>query len=305
MFQFPRCRPGAFTLIELLVVIAIIAILIGLLVPAVQKVREAAARTQCQNNLKQLGVALHNYHDSNNAFPPSQQTTPTTHCWLALILPYIELNNVYQMINFTVDWDVAPNDSATQSAAVPAQYQPAIYLCPSAPSGRVGSNFRAVTDYSSTSELTRPNAFYVGTYVSSIPPSDPTWIGILGNNVKRRVTDIVDGSSNTILVAECAGRNQGWEMGKLQGSLGETGAWANPGNVITISGFDPVTGTTPGPVAVNGCNSQNVYAFHTGGANALFGDGSVQFLSTSTSIDTLYSLVTRSSGEVVPTSAYE
>jgi prepilin-type N-terminal cleavage/methylation domain-containing protein len=301
-----RHRCG-FTLIELLVVIAIIAILIGLLVPAVQKVREAAARTQCSNNLKQIGLALHNYHDAFKAFP-SGRTSPTPtihHGWLAFILPYIELGNVYKMINFNVSWDGAGNDSTTQSAAVPNQYQPAVYLCPSAPGGRTASNHRGVTDYSAASELHRPNPFYVGTYLPKIPPSDPNWIGVLGNNgVKRKVTDIHDGSSNTMMVAECGGRNQSWVMG-APGNLGTTGAWANPGNVLTISGYNPQTNSEPGPVAVNGSNHENVYSFHTGGAFGLFGDGSVRFLNASTSIDTLYSLVTRSSGEVVSNSAYE
>jgi prepilin-type N-terminal cleavage/methylation domain-containing protein len=298
-----RRRPG-FTLIELLVVIAIIAILIGLLVPAVQKVREAAARTQCSNNLKQIGLALHNYHDTYKAFPPGRTSTPTIHGWLAFILPYIELGNLYNKINFNKNWDGAGNDSATQSAAVPNQYQPVVYLCPSAPGGRVASNFRGVTDYSAASELHRPNPFYMGTYLPSIPKSDPDWIGVLGNNgKKRKVTDIHDGSSNTLVVAECAGRNQSWVMG-APGNLGTTGAWANPGNVLTISGYNPATNSEPGPVAVNGDNHENVYSFHTGGAFGLFGDGAVHFLASSTSIDTLYSLVTRSWGEVVPSTAY-
>src|SRR5262249_53556667 len=230
----------------------------------------------------------------------------TIHGCLALILPYIEQGNLYKRINFRVNWDGAGNDSTKQNAGVPNQTQIPVYLCPSAPDGRVGSNFRGVTDYSPTTQLQRPNPYYVNTYRKGIPPSDPNWIGVLGNNsVRRRVTDIQDGSSNTLVVAECAGRNQSWEMGAQQGTLGHTGAWANPGNVLTISGFNPATKTKPGPVAVNGCNSQNVYSFHTNVAGGLFGAGSVRFLPSSTSIDTLYSLVTRSIGEIVPESAYE
>jgi prepilin-type N-terminal cleavage/methylation domain-containing protein/prepilin-type processing-associated H-X9-DG protein len=299
----PRRQARGFTLIELLVVIAIIAILIGLLVPAVQKVREAAARTQCSNNLKQIGLGLHNYHDTYKAFPPGQlvQKNGATHCWLALLLPYIEQGPLYQKYNLNVDWSAAPNDSTVQNLALHVnQNQIPIFLCPSAPSGRVGSNFRGVTDYSASGELHRPNPFFNG----KIPPSDPTWIGVLGNKVKRRITDIADGSSNTLMVAECAGRNQGWEMAKIAGSLGETGAWANPGNVLTISGFNPANGTIPGPVAVNGCNSQNVYSFHPNSAGGLFADGSVHFLSSSTSINTLYALVTRASGETIDPNSY-
>jgi len=290
-----RRNMAAFTLIELLVVIAIIAILIGLLLPAVQKVREAAYRTQCANNLKQLGLALHNYHDANNGFPPATYT-PTTgvsHCWATLILPYIEQGNVYRQYNLSVTWSAAANDSGV------IQNQFSQFLCPSAPSNRVASNNRGILDYPAINELTRPNPYAL----NGVPPSDPTNIGVLGT-VSRRLTDITDGTSSTLLLAEDAGRNSCYEMGQLKGSLGENGAWANPAGSITVSGFNPATGTTPGPVAVNGTNSQNVYSFHTGGANGLLADGSVRFLKNSTTIDTLIALTTRAGGEIIPDTSY-
>jgi prepilin-type N-terminal cleavage/methylation domain-containing protein len=296
MRHFTRLTRPAFTLIELLVVIAIIAVLIGLLLPAVQKVREAASRIQCANNLKQLGLALHNFETTNGGFPPGNYTPSSglAFSWATLILPYIEQGNLYQQYNFTVTWSAAANDSG------PNQHQIPQFQCPSAPGPRVAANNRGILDYSAINELTRPNPYAL----NGVPPSDPTYIGVLGDNVYRRITDITDGTSNTLLLAEDAGRNQCWEMGQLKGSLGENGAWANPGSNITVSGFNPATGTTPGPIAVNGTNSQNVYSFHVGSAGGLFADGSVQYLSSSTSVDTLIALTTRASGEVVEPNSY-
>jgi len=107
-----------------------------------------------------------------------------------------------------------------------------------------------------------------------------------------------------LMLAEDAGRNQHWEVGKQQGNLGESGAWANPGGAIVVSGFNPATGTKPGPVAVNGDNGQDVYSFHNNAAGGLFADGSVRYLSSSTRIDVLIALTTRASGEVIPEGSY-
>jgi prepilin-type N-terminal cleavage/methylation domain-containing protein/prepilin-type processing-associated H-X9-DG protein len=314
-----------FTLIELLVVIAIIAVLIGLLLPAVQKVREAASRARCQNNLKQLGVALHNFHSTFGGFPPAKQdlpvypgspTTPSI-SWVPYLLPYIEQDNLQRTYRFDRDWQDKTNDGVapyTGNSAGPNQVQIKVLVCPSAPANRVAANNRGVTDYAPANQLHRPNLFYTA---YPMPPSDPTFVGILGHNVQRRVTDVIDGSSNTILLAEDAGRNQWWIMGKFMGSQppdftigGESGAWANPGSDITITGFNPAnmgTGkpTTPGSCAVNCANANEIYAFHTSVANVLMGDGSVRSLKANTDINIVIPLVTRASGEIIPADAFQ
>src|SRR5262245_38629955 len=125
--RLERTLPGGFTLVELLVVIAIIAILIGLLVPAVQKVRQSAARMQCSNNMKQLCFALHGYYDKRKAFPPSRtKDTPPLHSWSAFILPHIEQKNAYERYDFKKNWDDPANFAAVKT---PIQ----IFICPSAP----------------------------------------------------------------------------------------------------------------------------------------------------------------------------
>jgi prepilin-type N-terminal cleavage/methylation domain-containing protein len=287
---------SAFTLIELLVVIAIIGVLIGLLLPAVQKVRAAAQRIQCSNNLKQLGLALHQYHDIFGGFPPGHVIMPNgaSHNWTVEILPYIEREDLYRMYNLNADWTAAANDSGVN------QHQVKEFICPSAPGNRVGANKRGILDYPAINEIHRPNRFAT----QKLPPSDPTFIGVLGKNVRRGIGEVLDGTSNTLLLAEDAGRNEDWEMGKQMGNLSESGAWANPGGNITVSGFDASTRTIPGPIAVNGCNAQNVYSFHTSGAAGLFGDGSVRFLSSATSIDVLIALTTRACGEIINPDSY-
>jgi prepilin-type N-terminal cleavage/methylation domain-containing protein/prepilin-type processing-associated H-X9-DG protein len=305
--SLPR-RP-AFTLIELLVVIAIIAVLIGLLLPAVQKVREAAARAKCENNLHQIGVALHDYHALAGGFPPGQLdlkvgTTTTSHNWATLILPQIEEDNLLKAYNLSVNWDDAINDSGI------IQHPVKTYICPSAPSApprtaAIGHNGvgRGVLDYPAINQLKNPNLPYLTITVKG----DSTYPGVLGHNVSRRVTDITDGSSYTLVVAEDAGRNQGWEMGIETGgnlSGNDAGAWANPGGAIVITGYNIPTKTKPGACAINCTNAQEVYSFHQGGANVLFADGSARFMNANVSLDILVSLMTRAGGELISPDSY-
>jgi prepilin-type N-terminal cleavage/methylation domain-containing protein/prepilin-type processing-associated H-X9-DG protein len=288
-----RLRPG-FTLIELLVVIAIIAVLIGLLLPAVQKVRESSNRAKCLNNMKQLGIALHAYHDANGGFPPSKVTTSPTSSWTYGALQYIEQGNLYNRIDRTVNWDdTTVNDNANtgvNQTVIP------IFLCPSAPLDRVSNTRnRKIIDYPAVNQLTRPNPYAL----NGVPASDPTFVGILAKDRKRMIVEIKDGSSNTILLAESAGRNQTWVMRTMTSPTGTTGAWANPDNEIVFGGWDVASNTTPGACTMNCTNQNEIYSFHPNGANFLFGDGSVRFLRSSLNVDTVIALVTRAGGENV------
>jgi prepilin-type N-terminal cleavage/methylation domain-containing protein/prepilin-type processing-associated H-X9-DG protein len=300
---------GAFTLLELLVVIAIIAILIGLLVPAVQKVREAASRIQCANNLHQLGLALHNFENGRGTFPPGSVfgpfpeagvTTLAQHGVFPFLLPYLEQQqNQYR-------WDVSYNAPANQPAV--ARHL-RILQCPSAEPDRLVTE----AEFPGTWSGGRKGACsdYNGIRWMDSVLADRGWIdpvvnyeGALTQNRMVRVIDIKDGASNTLLLAEAAGRPKLWRAGRLvPGVYSDGAAWAAPA-LLQGRGSTPDGVVQPGRCAINCTNHREVYSFHPGGANVLMADGSVHFLTASIDIRVFARLVTRAGGEVVSVGDY-
>lgn len=295
-------RQVGFTLIELLVVIAIIAVLIGLLVPAVQKVREAANRMSCQNNLKQIGLAMFVYESANGGLPPRRQFTSTTNRrgWGPIILPYVEqepLGKLYRMDKNFYD----PENSSV--ITVPLN----LFICPSGPGKRTLPIVQgAITTIGAAGDYFGPNSFQSS--LSGVPSlSGNNTITALRDEAQRKFAEITDGTSNTILITEQAGRPDYYILGKKQptntslSNATNWGAWASY-QVFAFwqFGADGITKDgAGGPCTINCNNSQGVYAFHAGGANAVFADGSVRFMKQNLSPTTLFAMVTINGGEVI------
>jgi prepilin-type N-terminal cleavage/methylation domain-containing protein/prepilin-type processing-associated H-X9-DG protein len=336
----PRRR--AFTLIELLVVIAIIAVLIGLLLPAIQKARDAAARSQCQNNLKQLGLGLHNYHDQKKAFPQNHRPVAASNSvrirWLIKVLPFIEQGALASRYDETSNWDSVINLPVT-STPIP------ILQCPAAPNanrrdlnpalagGFANPGVVAVTDYAGVYGV-HPSFIAANAAIPSIATIQNPF-GVITNNLSGfgerdvvTLTDITDGTSNTILLAESAGRPFLYQNGVRQG-LDLTvhgvngGGWCRPASDLWLVGFADKGGTIPaGPYTVNAANgvdtlgaypvvqpagaalgsdgSGQIYGFHGGqSANILLADGSVRSIDNSIPPYIMAALVTRANNDVV------
>jgi len=322
-------RPRAFTLIELLVVIAIMAVLIALLLPAVQSAREAARRAQCVNKLKQIGLALHNYHDAVGTFPmgyaargkfvDGQTDTAPGWAWATMILPQLEQGPIYNAVNFARSVE-APQSSTVALAAL------RVFVCPS----DIATSPFAVLDGGGNSLAMMAPSSYAASVGNDATDSttglnnDGLGNGVMFRNSAVRLADITDGSSQTILVGERAWANS-------------QGAWAGVvANGTTRRGPKnpcPSTGALYYPAATlvqahgNVLNTDtdpdggldDFSSLHPGGANFAFADGSVRFLKSvlrnsgqASGGATIYSpaglilqaLATRSGGEVLSADSF-
>ncbi len=361
---------AAFTLVELLVEIAIIGVLVGLLLPAVQKAREAAARTQCMNNLKQMGLGIHNFLDTYKHFPTAGRGTDFStgtaqpyfdlHSTFTLLLPYLEQNKIYSQF----DLRYAYNDPAAPQNLLAAQNVVKTYLCPTnplRPAGGQDSLGFGYVDYAPTAlttidpltggrntTKTALGGLYGTSSTASNPGASNTYGGIwaagtpwnptgtagpaLGavSGLGPQLGAITDGLSETIAIAEDVGRVEGmvspytdpisgqpcahWRWADPNSGIGVDGnplSWANQKTGAVIPGQPlvainnnsfPIGGPAAAPwmtTQQSGPNNE-IFSFHPGGANVVFLDGHVAFLSQDISSIVIRYLVTSSEGQAIP-----
>lgn len=304
--DLPTRRRGSrrfgFTLIELLVVIAIIAVLIGLLIPAVQKVREAANRASCLNNLHQIGVALHSYHTDQNSFPSGYlcqqaQTDPNITSpgwgWAALLLPYVEGNNLAQQINFNLPVE-HPSNLAVRTTIMK------LFVCPSDRS----TGLFTIYDKNNAALAQAATNSYAACHGTGVDIDEELddFTGLFSRNSRVRIGDVTDGTSTTIAIGE---RGSLFTQTPWAGavSLGTTritpGAQTSNLNAVEESPTQVLS-----HVAVHTLNDPNAdpedfFTPHQAIANILFADGSVRPLRSGLNLSVLQALATRDGGEVV------
>ncbi len=326
-------KKRGFTLVELLVVIAIIGVLVALLLPAVQAAREAARRSQCINNLKQVGLAVQNHHDARNAVPVSARpvglTTAPRIAAITHMLAYMEAGNIRSRFGLTKNWSHADN-RAVVNTPIPT------LTCPSSPEDPARLDgipenspwdqaVAAPTDYSPTVWVDkRVDSSLVDqtNWGSDGAPADQP--GIMEyNNTKASFKLVSDGLSNTILFAESAGRPALYRKGiivtsDLQTARVNAGGWCRPASDILVKGLTEDGTQWPGPCAINCANGEDIitagyphprlntfgasepYSFHSGIANHVFGDGSVHSIREDIGMREYARLVTRGGEEQTP-----
>ncbi|XZE55465.1 DUF1559 domain-containing protein [Planctomycetaceae bacterium SH139] len=310
-----HCRRG-FTLIELLVVIAIIGILIGLLLPAVASVRESARRMSCLNKLRQVGLALHLFHDANRSFPASGWTEPGPVNlsgkfvgWRPLALPFLEQENLHRLYNFEQNWWEGTNAVA---ASVPIP----VFRCPSSPSRadvlsaiakppRPAVSFAnpiAPTDYEAIMGV-QPRS--INLHLDNDFYHSGNRFSVMSRNSRIRLTDIRDGSTNTLMVVECAGRPEVYRAGVARLDLANDQGigWADSEGPFSLDGAS-ANGNHEGCGPAGGCvkainarNDNEPYSFHPGGMNALGAAGQVRFVADTIDLKAFAAQCTHSAGD--------
>lgn len=301
----------AFTLVELLVVIAIIGVLVGLLLPAVQAAREAARRMQCSNNLKQIGLALHNYHDTHKAFPPLWVSTtgPSDRAnWITMTLPFVEQAN----LNATYDANTTTGGGAGN--AFLNRTDIATFRCPSAPQHPPApyptipaAQFTwALGNYVCNNGLGPMRSVPVAQGIATVAKP-----GVFGCNSKIGIREMIDGTSNTLLVSEVIANASNATRSDWRGNLTYPEFcmfhWNEPPNSPTPDRLRDVlcisTPRIPCVGVYTAYNNRNIIvtarSFHTGGVQAVFGDGSVRFVTQSINLTTWQGLGSPGGGEVV------
>lgn len=302
-----RCRRSAFTLVELLVVIAIIGVLIALLLPAIQSAREAARRSQCNNNLKNIGLALQQHHDTYGKFPPGLVSAPFTvpqgkivqgsHGFMPFLLPYFEENALADIYR----WDKRSQGPENQPVATT---QLKILQCPSAEPNRWVTVVENPQNYGyggkgACGDYTGTRGIDTRLVELGLVDKPSNYQGVLAKDYLTRMADVTDGASQTILITESAGRPELWRACRSVPDLYvPNAAWVG-GTLIFAEGSTDNGATKPGPCAINCTNDHETYSFHPLGVNAVLADGSVHFLKADMDIRIFARLITRAGEEVV------
>lgn len=330
-----RRRRTAFTLIELLVVIAIIAVLIALLLPAVQQAREAARRSQCKNNMKQMGLALHNYHDGFKVFPPGATSCipcnglyvgdgRTGHAMYADILPYLDQANIYNRLNWLLPgyaWYFSSVDPAHEAATMTIL---PVYICPSSTTKSFWEYRPDVAGDFFNQALTHYVGIAGSSRLEAMPCGSTSQGGTFMKNLSKGVRDMLDGTSNCMMVGEYSGRAKGVAGGKQTAAAALNrvnpvpwyGFYECPPNPNPVScpsnppcatwhGYKTITFApnlywwSDGSAISTNINQQSLKSEHSGGIHVLMGDGAVRFLSENINLNTYYNLADISDAQIL------
>lgn len=345
-----------FTLVEMLVVIAIITVLIAMLLPAVIKAREASARASCQNNLKQITLAMHSHHNALQYLPASKRGQMPQRSWAPDVLRYLEQSNMVSDANFDLEQNWWRTTKESDGTPIPngftVQKFLSVFLCPSSPiqerieykvDASAGDKIGACGDYFAPEGVSIsilgefPTSLPAGAPVlnfgtatvlpgvlqpyenplPNLPSGSPSGLGAYPFAYRKMtLSSITDGASNTIMLGECAGREDVWRGRVMMAAQTDKtlpncarargGAWATNDNPYVIGTRVDWCGTSPSaistiPMKINSSNEYGFlyYSFHDGGAQFGFADGSVRFISDQVALWVLASLTTRSGGETM------